>query len=138
MRYTKLLFINCLVLFCNFNASGVVRKNAIIRDIKEYKAMTEYLIANNYAKGFKAYEVYYKANLTDTTILNFLTRYHIMTISINHSKDSTITYNHFSIPIIGKRRKLIFDFSSFPQTESYKKNGIRWTIIEKSIYYVEY
>jgi len=107
------------------------------KDLDAFKKMTEYIIANNYHDNFRKYKVIDSDTKIDTMVQNFCKKYSV-TIYVNYAKDSIIRYSRIFIPLLGKYKVLIFDFSSTCPTENSINKRDKEIILDKCIYYIEF
>lgn len=110
--------------------------NRKFEDLKDYKKITQYIIAHNYHYGFAKIDNYGLSNAPDSTVSSFIREKKL--IGIYLGRDSLIRYNIGFKSILSKGEELYFDYSSHPPTKSEKRNGVKQTILEKGIYYIEY
>lgn len=110
--------------------------NRKFEDLEDYEKMTQYIIAHNYHYGFAKNDNYGLSNSPDSTVSSFIREKKLTGIYFN--SDSVIRYSIGFKSILSKGKELSFDCSSHPPTRSNKRNGVKQTVLESGIYYVEY
>ncbi len=110
--------------------------------------MTTYFVDKNYHENFSRYLVYdwKKMKDKDSLFLEFMVKkdiknvYSIGGTSVPNGvfKDSVLAYQFMYIPIFGKRRELVFDFSSEIEDQGRQQGKIKFEVIDNGVYYVEY
>lgn len=148
MKYIKIISIFiCVFLFTQCSVIRPTSKRKVEKELSEYKLMTEYIISENYHDNFESSIVFgfNKAKETDSLLYDFMRKKNIISIYITKAAElphdnikygDHIEYSFNFIPIFGKHRQLIFDFSD---DETIQNNYRRkYIVIEEGIYYNEF
>lgn len=135
MKFTKLLIICIIVLGCkSVNPTKSIRKK--FRDLESYKQIVNYILVNNIHKNFKTTLDFSSSNTHDSLIYRFIKEKHLLLIRTQ--SDSVILFIDYFMPIIGKRRELIFYFQDHYELNSFKGNGQTLIKLDSNICYIKY
>lgn len=150
MKYINILFLFLgTLLFIDCNVASPTSSRRIKKELIDYQLMTQYILCKNYHEGFNSNIIYgfEKAQETDSLLYEFMRKYKVTGIYVNkaiHLPSDDIRYGnrieyHFAnVPVVGKRSKLIFDFSSEKKNLNEESCGKGCIVVEDGVYYIEY
>jgi hypothetical protein len=154
MKFSKALLILGLLLPPKQVAIPEDVPSRIVRNIDLYTAITDYIILKNYHYGYNSDRAFGIGDIpnNDPIILSFMKRQNVTyirtvgrAVPVYNEKgerldydrsgglgDSLITYSNITVPVFGKHRDLVFNFST-DNKEAFKSKPIK-----PGIYYSEY